>query len=134
MSVEWKVPSLEVATQNYPTLGAREKNERRIHEWHNLSPTQFCMDSHLLYQIQDVANHRKSWAWIWACTSNTNGIPSSDKNHQWNALHHYISMAKHFKFSLVTTHVMLLALGIGRNLARPTNCKQSGVVVVFVLC
>ena len=63
MSVEWKVPSLEVATQNYPTLGAREKNERRIHEWHKLSPTQFCMDSHLLCQIQDVANHRKSWAY-----------------------------------------------------------------------
>ena len=62
MSVEWKVPSLEVATQNYPTLGAREKNERRIHEWHKLSPTQFCMNSHLLYQIQDAANHRKSWA------------------------------------------------------------------------
>ena len=62
MSVEWKVPSLEVATQNYPTLGAREKNERRIHEWHKLSPTQFCMDSHLPCQNQDAANHRKSWA------------------------------------------------------------------------
>ena len=62
MNTEWKVPRLEVATQKYLTLGARGESERRIQEWHQLSPAQSSMDSHLPCQFQDVANHRKSWA------------------------------------------------------------------------
>ena len=62
MNAEWRVSSLEVATQYYPTLGARGESERRIQEWHQLSPAQLSMDSNLLYQVQDAANHRKPWA------------------------------------------------------------------------